>query len=434
MKTIPLRTAAPTGSAAVPDASRAPWRLGRLLSAPHRLGFFAAALLLGLGGLWWCAVLLARYGGLTLPWAVPAPVAHALLMSLAFMPLFIVGFLFTAGPKWLALPDVPASSLLRPVLALTGGWCVALVGFHGGAVLAGLGIAVAAWGWGRLLLRFVRLLRASPATDQLHARGVAVAGALGLLAMGAAAWAVATGDVPLARAAAQLALWGFLAPTFTIVSHRMLPFFTAGVLPFLEAWRPHWLLAVLLAALGVTTVGAVAQAWLGEPASAVRVVLLAVQAPAAGLVLWLAVRWGLLHSLRIRLLAMLHAGFVWLGLALCLAALSQARVLWLGAHASLGLAPLHALTMGFLGGTLIAMITRVAAGHSGRPLAADNLAWGLYLVLQTGAVLRVGASLWPALEVPLTIAAALAWAVACAGWALRYGNWLGRPRVDGRPG
>jgi len=38
----------------------------------------------------------------------------------------------------------------------------------------------------------------------------------------------------------------------------------------------------------------------------------------------------------------------------------------------LGLAPMHALSMGYLGATLIAMITRVAAGHSGRPLAADD--------------------------------------------------------------
>lgn len=434
MKTIPLRTAPAAARAGTPPPMAARWRFTRLLSAPHRLGFFAAAVLLGTSGLWWCLALLARHAGLLLPWAVPAPVAHALLMALGFMPLFIVGFLFTAGPKWLALPDVPASSLLRPVLAMTLGWCGALVGFHLAALLAALGMAVAAWGWARLMLRFARLLRASPASDQLHARAVAVAGGVGLLAMVGGAVAVGLGQVPLARGAAQLALWGFLAPTFTVVSHRMLPFFTAGVLPFLEAWRPNWLLAAMLAALGATATGAVAEALAGPLAGVAHGALLAVQAPAALLVLWLAVRWGLLHSLRIRLLAMLHAGFVWLGLALGLAALSHARVLWLGDPASLGLAPLHALTMGFLGGTLIAMITRVAAGHSGRPLAADNLAWGLYGLLQAGAVLRVGAALWPAAEVVLTLAAALAWAVACAGWALRYGNWLGRPRVDGRPG
>ena len=156
------------------------------------------------------------------------------------------------------------------------------------------------------------------------------------------------------------------------------------------------------------------------------------EAPAAALLLWLAVRWGLVQSLRIRLLAMLHGGFVWLGLALALAAVShglQAR-----GGEGLGLAPLHALSMGYLGATLIAMITRVAAGHSGRALAADNLAWGLYWTLQAAAVLRVVAALWPALASALTLAAATGWAVAAVGWAWRYGGWLGRPRIDGRPG
>jgi uncharacterized protein involved in response to NO len=433
MKTIPLRLA-PTVPTRSKPAMDPHWRLARLSSAPHRLGFFSAAVLLAASGLWWALALTARYAGVDLPWAVPSLVAHGLVMALSFMPLFIVGFLFTAGPKWLGLPDVPGSSLVRPVVALTGGWLLALPGFHLWAPLAGLGMAVAALGWAALMRRFVRLLRASPAPDKLHATGVAVAGALGLLAMAAGAAAVVQGDVALGRAASQLALWGFLAPTFTIVSHRMLPFFTASALPFLDAWRPNWLLAAMLGALAATGLGATVEAWAGPLDTAAHAVLLTVQSPAAVLVLWLALRWGLLHSLRLRLLAMLHGGFVWLGLALALSALSHARVLWGGDALSLGLAPVHALSMGYLGATLIAMITRVAAGHSGRPLAADNLAFGLYLLLQTAVLLRVTAALWPAAMVPLTLLAAGAWALSGLGWALRYGNWMGRPRADGRPG
>jgi uncharacterized protein involved in response to NO len=90
---------------------------------------------------------------------------------------------------------------------------------------------------------------------------------------------------------------------------------------------------------------------------------------------------------------MLHAGFAWLGLALTPSAVSHARVLWLGPEASLGLAPLHALSVGYLGTTLLAMVTRVAAGHSGRPLAADGLAFSLYLLLQAAALGRVAAAI-----------------------------------------
>jgi uncharacterized protein involved in response to NO len=105
-----------------------------------------------------------------------------------------------------------------------------------------------------------------------------------------------------------------------------------------------------------------------------------------------------------------------------------------GGERSLGLAPTHALTMGYLGATMIAMTTRVAAGHSGRPLAADDLVWALYWALQSAAVLRVAAALWPDAAGPLTLAAITAWCVAAVGWAWRYGGWLGRPRIDGRPG
>ena len=403
--------------------------------APHRLAFFAGAVGLAVTALWWLAMLGARALGWAVPWAVVPGAAHGLTLSLSFMPLFMAGFLFTAGTRWLGLPDVDArTTLLRPLLVIGLGWGLALPGFHLAAPLAGAGLALVAVGWVAVLLRFVRLIAASHVPDRLHARAVAAAGAVGALAMGVAAVAVAIGQTDLARAAAQLAIWGFLAPVFAIVSHRMLPFFTASALPFVPAWRPDWLLTVMLCALGITALAEVgAVLWWPLPA-ALHAALALLQLPVGAALLWLALRWGLLHSLKVRLLAMLHGGFVWLGIAFALAGTSHALVAWRGEAASLGLAPLHALTMGYLGATLIAMITRVTAGHSGRPLAADNVVWALYLVLQAAVVLRVVAALWPALPFALTVLAAAGWALACAGWAWRYGGWLGRPRVDGRPG
>jgi uncharacterized protein involved in response to NO len=131
---------------------------------------------------------------------------------------------------------------------------------------------------------------------------------------------------------------------------------------------------------------------------------------------------------------MLHGGFVWLGVALALLGASHALAAWQGEGAALGLAPLHALTMGYLGATLMAMVTRVTAGHSGRPLAADKVVWALYLLLQAATLLRVLAALWPALPMAVTLLAAALWTATCTGWAWRYGGWLARPRADGRPG
>jgi uncharacterized protein involved in response to NO len=404
------------------------------MTAPHRLGFFAAAGAMGLSALWWAVALWARQAGIALAWAVPPAVAHGLCFAFAFMPLFIVGFLFTAGPRWLAVPALPCRLLLRPVLALAAGWAVALVGFHIAAPVASGGIAVAAGGWIAIQRRWWQLLRASRVRNRRHAHIIAAAGAIGALAMVAGAAGVALARPEIARAAARLGLWGFLAPIFATVSHRIVPFFGVEHWPALDARQPHWLLDAMLATLAVSAAGAVAEALAWPLPAAARLLLFALQAGGAMLLLRLAWRWAIVQNLRIRMLAMLHGGFVWLGLALALAALSQARVLWLGETATLGLAPLHALAMGYLGATLIAMVTRVVAAHSGHALAADDLAWALYLMVQGAVLLRVGAALWPAAGTLPSLLAATAWAAACGGWALRYGSWLGRPRADGRPG
>lgn len=428
------RSGRPPGPAPAARENSTSWRFKRLLSAPHRLGFMAGALMLALSALWWAAVLAARQFAPGLAWALPPSLAHGLLMALGFTPFFIVGFLFTAGPRWLGQPEVAARSLLAPVLTMLVGWTLVLLGVHGAAGLAAAGMALVVLGWAALCLHFSRLLRTSPATDRLHASLVALAAWVGALAMALAAAALLRGDTTLLRAATQLALWGFAAPVFAAVSHRMIPFFSASALPFLDAWRPTGLLWTLMAVLWLEAAFALAELWWWPLPAALRWTQAGFEVPAAALLLWLALRWGLVQSLRIRLLAMLHGGFVWLGLALALAAISHAMMAATDGALSLGLAPLHAMTMGYLGATLFAMATRVSAGHSGRPLAADDMAWALYWVLQTAVLLRVAAAVWPAASTVLTWAALAAWATAVVGWALRYGSWFGRPRADGRPG
>ena len=134
------------------------------------------------------------------------------------------------------------------------------------------------------------------------------------------------------------------------------------------------------------------------------------------------------------MLAMLHAGFVWLGLAFVLNAISHTLMALSSDQLSLGLAPLHAMTMGYLGATMFAMTTRVSSGHGGRPVAADSPAWVLYWILQFAVALRVFAALWPALATSLTLVAIFSWVFATTGWSIRYGRWFGQPRADGRPG
>ncbi len=410
------------------------WRFRWLLVAPHRLAFFGAAVMLAVSALWWCVQLFARSLGAPVPWSVSPSTAHALLMGMGFMPLFFAGFLFTAGPKWLAMPEVPARALLPQVVAWLLGWSICLVGFHVSSLLVAAGMALVALAWTQLAWKFSCLWHASRAEDKTHAGVVVLASGTGVLALWTMVAGLAGGHDTLVRAATQAALWMFLATVFAAVSHRMIPFFDSSALPMLDAWRPLWLLWILVAVLWLEGGFAALNLWLWPAPAGLRWLQVAIEAPAAALMLWLAIRWGLVHSLKIRMLAMLYGGFVWLGIALALFAVSHTLMALSGDQISLGLAPLHAMAMGYLGATLFAMATRVSSGHSGRSQAADNTAWALYWVAQLAILLRVVSALWPdAGAVPL-LAAIGVWTVACCGWALRYGSWFGRPRADGRPG
>lgn len=392
-----------------------------MLGAPHRLGFAVGGTSMSLLAAWWLAALTASGLGLGVDWVVSPTLAHGLLFTLGFMPAFMAGFLFTAGPRWLALPGVDARRLLAPLLQFAAGWLAVLAGVHASQVLAAFGLAMAAAAWLRLCLRFAALLRASRAADRLHARWLLAACAIGVVAMLLACHAVLRGDGPQLRAAVQLGLWAFVAPVFVVVSHRMFPQLAASAPPPVDTWSSGAQLASLL---GCLALAGVAQArWLPPW-------MLAAPLTMAALALWrVSHRWGMLRrpaGEAGRLLVMLRGGFTWLAVASGLQALSLA--LQVAGREGLGAAPLHALTLGYLGCTLLAMATRVVAARSGRTLAIDRTAWRLYRLLQLGVLLRLAAALGWGAAAMLWLAAA-AWVGVTTVWAWRYVGWLGERRT-----
>ncbi len=410
-------------STRAPAAAREPLPLPlrpaqRLLAAPHRLFFLAGVAQIALASLWWLWVLAARVApGLPAPAApVPDTVLHALLMTCGFAPFFMFGFMFTAGPRWLSVLPPPPGAWRAPALVAAAG-AFALVPLQV-AGIGGLRIAAAvyalAWLW--LLLRFVLLIRKSTAPDKVHARLVAAGLAVGASCVAAFA-AFGTAAHPWISSAG---VWGFLLPVFVTVCHRMIPFFTSGVVPFVTAFRPWWLLALMVGAplLHATIAGVGRADWTWV-----------VDLPAAGALLLVTLRWGFVQSMRNRLLAMLHLGFVWYGTGFLLAGVGS--LLALRGGTGLGLAPLHAMTIGFASSLLLAMVTRVTCGHSGRTLAADALTWRLFQLLQVAAVLRVGAEL--AASASWTFAAVAFWAACMVPWCVKYAPVYWRPRADGRP-
>lgn len=412
------------------------WHGRHLISAPHRLAFFLAVVVLVGASAWWALVQCDRvWGGVGLMYAVSPTLMHSVAMTFGFFPLLFAGFLFTAGPKWLGMHPLATLRLLPPLCLQAVGWLVWLVGGHTGVevALAGAGLALAGLLWVQVL--FLGLIRRSVVPDQLHARVIGMAGLLGVAALAAMMVSLMLDEQGLARQWVLTALWGFVVSTFVAVAHRMIPFFTASAVPAARTWRPNWLMGVMLMAVGMEIL-LIWLEWFGTGAGAgVRVWMLSrglLELAVGSVIVWLAFVWGMVQSLKIRLLAMLHIGFVWLGLSFLLAGLSQL----LGFHAGmpvLGLGALHALTMGFLGSTMVAMVTRVSSGHSGRPLAADNLVWMSFWVLQITVVLRMGAALPEAPRWALALVALL-WLAAVLAWGGRMLGWYGRVRADGQPG
>jgi uncharacterized protein involved in response to NO len=281
-------------------------------------------------------------------------------------------------------------------------------------------------------LRYWRLVWASRARDRVHAKTIGAALTVGCVSLAGLAFGLLLEGPALAHAFVLTGLWGFVVVVFATVAHRMIPFFTASALPKVNAWRPFWVLWLFLSIAAFEAIAVWVETFV-EPASGWLLFRGGLELSAAAALIWLVFAWGLVQSLKVRLLAMLHVGFLWLGLGLGLSGLSQLSEAMTGT-AALPLAALHAVTIGCLASLMLAMVTRVSCGHSGRPLVADNLVWLLFWLLQTTAVLRIAATVPAAPMLGLLVAAAVLWTSLMLAWGLRYGSWYGRARLDGKPG
>jgi uncharacterized protein involved in response to NO len=88
-----------------------------------------------------------------------------------------------------------------------------------------------------------------------------------------------------------------------------------------------------------------------------------------------------------------------------------------------------------MGSMILAVMTRVSLGHTGRPLVLPGGAWASYALVHAGALVRVCAALAAGeTQRELLIASGLLWASAFALFAVLYAPILLGPRVDGKEG
>ena len=336
---------------------------------------------------------------------------------------FHVRFLLTVFPRWLGQPALTRRHYVPVFVGVFGGYLLVHIGLldHPPVLLLGLGLMLA--GWLAALFALGKVMLRSGASDW-HARSCFVALCLGFLGLAAFAAFVLGATASLAVLSIKLGTFGLLLPIYFTVCHRMVPFFSASVVGVgYRVIRPHFTL--LLMWLGVF--GHLALDLAGQ-----QHWLWLVDAPLATLFLgqWLA--WQPWKCMRPGLLAVLHVATAWLPVAFILYA-SQSLLAFLDYGFLLGRAPVHALTIGFFGSMLVAMVTRVTQGHSGRPLQFGAIAWLTFGLVQIVVLIRVLAEFMT--DAPLwLLIAAIAWVAAFLPWVLRSLWIFSTPRIDGKPG
>lgn len=374
---------------------------------------------------WWLIDLAGRYGTLYVPisWAIVPTDAHAFLMIYGFFPFFIFGFLMTTFPRWMNGEEVEHHAYVPAFILLAAGSLLIYVGLIFSIILLKIAILLFLAGWGMGLYALLRVYLRAKHPDKRHATITSVVMVVGWLLVAG----FTSGEANLVAIAKIGGIWLILLPAYFAVSHRMIPFFSANVIPDYKIVRPDWVLALIPGFVLVHGIleltGLQAWTWL-------------VDLPMATSAIYLTRAWRLRESLAVPILGMLHIGFAWLGIALLLYTI-QSLTLLLTGQLILAKAPLHALTIGYFTSILLAMATRVTLGHSGRALKADNLTWCIFLAFQYVVFLRIVAE-FPGLGFTLRsyfyICAGVVW-IACFGiWSYKFAPIYWKSRSDGDTG
>ena len=401
-----------------------PIAVARLMAgAPHRMLFLVGAANVLAAMAWWASWLVATrwHPGEAVQPPLPAGWMHAIIMQYQVLPPFIFGFLLTVFPRWLSLKPLTPRHYLPVGVGLLGGQVLTLAGLAGNLALLRAGALFTLGGWivgMTLLARIALRAQGRP----WHALSCLLGLGFGLVGLTFYVLLTFRIDAQVAFVAIKFGGIPMLLPVYFTVCHRMIPFFTQVILQGRAMPRPMWVLGVvwglLIAHLALELRHGYVWLWI-------------VDAPLALLFMGLMVSWWPRERIP-ALLRVLHFGFAWLPIAFALFAW-QSAYFAISGEFLLGRAPAHALFIGYFGSLLVAMVTRVTQGHSGRPLVLGSVAAVAFVIVQLVAVTRVVAELVPD-ALAWQAVAALGWLIAFLPWVLRSGWIYLTPRADGQPG
>lgn len=377
-----------------------------VLSRAFRPFFLLASLWSALALALWAAVLMV---GLRLPTRFDPLAWHIHAMLFGFVLAAMAGFMLTAVANWTgrrAIQGMPLAALAALWLtgriaclisALMPVWVAAALDLAFPVLLCGIAAReiVAARNWRNLAMPMpIAVLGVADLLMHLRSAGLAVPAGLG--------WRLGV--------VAVIAL-------ISVVGGRIIPSFTrnwlvqrgAASLPAGHGMLDRLSLGLLHAAL---------LTWAVWPAFRPLGVLLLL---AAAMTLWRMVRWRGMATVAEPLLVILHIGYLWIVVGTALLGTSMLNGTVPAAAA------IHALTAGAIGTMVLAVMTRVSLGHTGRPLTADGVTTLIYLLVILAAASRIAAEIAVRSFLPLIETSAVLWAASFVLFAVRYGPLLLKP-------
>jgi len=344
---------------------------------------------------------------------------HAHEMIFGFAGAAIAGFLLTSVPVWTGRPALAGARLA----AFAGLWLAGRFAVFFAAALPSAWVAAAI---DSAFFATLALAIGIPIFNSRSRRNYAFPLIAATLAFAnLLTHAGAMGLWPEAAAAGMRLAVGCVVIVVATIGGRLVPLFTRAAIKREGATQE---VAYLPWADTATAplVGAFVIADTLAPGTPVSALLALV----AGAVIALRTRgWALRFALHDPLLWSMHVAYLWIPTGLVA----------IGASAFSDAVPrniaLHALTTGAIGGMILAIMTRVALGHTGRPFRAPRgIALAYCLVLAAALARTIAPLLLPSAMGSLLLISGASWIGAFATFLAVYTPYLISPRVDGNPG
>ena len=344
---------------------------------------------------------------------------HAHEMIFGFGLAVVAGFLLTAARNWTGQNTLHGFPLLVLVLIWLGGRVTMAVDVGGPAwIPAVVGVAFP----GGLALVISRVLVRAKSKRNFGIAGVLWAITAAELLVHLDANGVLGG---VALPAIYAALHGIVLLT-VVIGGRIIPMFTHNRTdaPTRKVPSVDRAAIALAAAVGVLAVAALATG--SKPVG----VALAVVACVSGLVQLFRMRtWGTRAAMKVPMLAVLHAGYAWIGVGHLVLAIEFVVSELTRTTA------IHALTIGVIGTMTVGMMARVSMGHTGREIRTSTALTAAFVAMNLSALIRLLEAVVPSgVGLAVWYTSGALFVLAFIAYLVEALRWLVSPRPDGRAG